>query len=355
MQHVGKTRLEQGGFLLFLALVTLATMLVVLPFWGPLLWATLAAILFQPLHHWFLEKRPGKDGQAAGLTLLVIFIAVVIPTVWIGTNVVREAAGLVLAFQEGRIDVARYFEQVFTALPANLQARLDESGFGNFGELVERAQELLQDSLGLIAQQAIAIGGSVFGFVLAFGIGLYVSFFLIRDGRVIGERVLEALPIERSVTDQLAARFLSIVRATIKGSIVVGLVQGALGALTFWIVGIPSVLLLGVVMAIASLLPAIGPAIVWGPAAIYLLATGAIWEGIVVLVSGVALIGMADNVLRPILVGRDTGIPDWVILVTTLGGIALMGLSGIVVGPLVAGLFMAGWSILGEQQETAGA
>ena len=139
-------------------------------------------------------------------------------------------------------------------------------------------------------------------------------------------------------------------RATIKGSVVVGIVQGALGALTFWIVGIPSVLLLGVIMAIASLLPAVGPAIVWVPAAIYLLATGAVWQGIVVIVSGVALVGMVDNVLRPILVGRDTGIPDWLILVTTLGGIALMGLSGIVVGPLVAGLFLAGWQILRGQR-----
>ena len=353
MEGNGKAGLERGGFLLFLALVTLAALFVVLPFWGPLLWATLAAIMFQPLFRWFQRMRPGRDSQAAGLTLLVIFIAVIIPALWIGSRVVAEAARLVIAFREGRIDIAMYFEQVFSALPAGLQANLDQSGFGNFGELLQRAQEFLQASLGLIAQQAIAIGGSVFGFVLAFAIGLYVSFFLIRDGRTIGETVLEALPMERSVADRLAERFLGIVRATIKGSVVVGLVQGALGAITFWIVGMPSILLLGVIMAIASLLPAVGPAIVWGPAAIYLFATGAIWEGVVVLVSGVALIGMADNILRPILVGRDTGIPDWLILVTTLGGIALMGLSGIVVGPLVAGLFLAGWSILSEQRASA--
>lgn len=104
-------------------------------------------------------------------------------------------------------------------------------------------------------------------------------------------------------------------------------------------------------MAIASFLPAVGPAIVWVPVAIYLLATGAIWQGIVVIVSGVALVGLVDNLLRPMLVGRDTGIPDWLILVTTLGGIAFLGLSGIVVGPLVAGLFLASWSILREQRE----
>ena len=106
----------------------------------------------------------------------------------------------------------------------------------------------------------------------------------------------------------------------------------------------------GALMAIAALLPAIGPAIVWGPVAIYLFATGAIWQGAVVIASGVMVIGLADNVLRPMLVGRDTGIPDWLVLVTTLGGIELLGLSGIVVGPVVGALFLTGWQILTEQR-----
>lgn len=355
MEHLGKTRIEQGGFLLFLALVSLAALVVVLPFLNPLLWATLAAIMFQPLFRWFEKRRKGKPTQAALLTLLVIFIAVIIPSLWIGSEVVSEAARLVVAFQQGRIDIADWFTQIFGLLPASIQESMIESGMGDFPALLARAQAFLQASLGLIAQQAIAIGGSIFGFVLAFAIGLYISFFLIRDGRSIGETVLRALPMQRDVADRLATRFISIVRATIKGSVVVGIVQGALGAITFWIVGIPSVMLLGVIMAIASLLPAIGPAIVWIPAALYLLATGAIWQGVVVVFSGVVVIGMADNILRPILVGRDTGIPDWLILITTLGGIALMGLSGVVVGPLVAGLFIAGWSILAEQREEADA
>ena len=341
---------EQRGFLLFLGLVTFALLMVVLPFARPLLWAAMGAIVFQPLYRWFLLRRPGKESQSALASMVVILFAVVLPSLWIGSAVVDEAAGLFLAFSEGDIDVAMYFEQVFSALPANIQASLASAGFGELSAVQERVTAFVQASLGLIAQQALAIGGSVFGFVLSFGIALYVGFFLLRDGRMVGDAVLAALPMERGVADRLAERFLTIVRATIKGSVVVGLVQGALGALTFWIVGVPSVLLLGVIMAIASLLPALGPAIVWVPAAIYLLATGAIWEGIAVIVSGVALIGMADNVLRPILVGRDTGIPDWLILVTTLGGIAMMGLSGIVVGPLVCGLFLAGWSIFAEQR-----
>ena len=346
--------LEQGGFLLFLALVSAALIAIVLPFARSLLWAALAAIMFQPLCRWFLAKRPDKDSQAALASLVVILFAVVLPALWIGSAVVDEAAGLFVALRDGDIDVALYFEEVFDALPANIQASLARAGLGDLGAVQARATAFVQASLGIIAAQALAIGGSVFGFAIGFAIALYVGFFLLRDGRAIGETILAALPMERGVADRLAERFLVIVRATIKGSVVVGLVQGALGALTFWIVGIPSVLLLGVVMAIASLLPALGPAIVWVPAAIYLLATGAIWQGVVVIVSGVALIGMIDNILRPILVGRDTGIPDWLILVTTLGGIALIGLSGIVVGPLVCGLFLAAWGIFAEQRAARG-
>ena len=352
-ESVGPTRLEQQGFLFLLAAVSLALLAIVLPFFQPLLWAVLAAIMFQPLYRWFLVRRNSRATQAALLTLAVILLAVVLPALWIGTAVVGEATQLFLAFREGRIDVAMYFAQVFAALPANVQASLDNAGFGDLSGVQQQATAFLQASLGLIAQQALAIGGSIFGFVLSFAIALYVGFFLLRDGRSIARQVLAALPINRAIADRLAERFLVLVRATIKGSVVVGLVQGALGAITFWIVGVPSVLLLGVIMAIASLLPAVGPAIVWAPVALYLLATGAIWEGVVVILSGVALIGMIDNVLRPILVGRDTGIPDWLILVTTLGGIALFGLSGIVIGPLVAGLFLASWSILGEQRSAA--
>lgn len=343
--------LEKGGFLLFLALVTLALLVVVLPFLQPILWAVLGAIMFQPLFRWFLARSPARENLAAAATLIVIAVAVVLPAIFIGSAVVEEAAGLVLAFQEGRINVSDWFEQVQGALPEGIRASMERSGWGDLAEVQARAQEFLQASLGLIAAEALAIGGSVFGYVLAFGVALYVSYFMLRDGRRIAEAVLGALPFERAIADRLAERFLGIVRATIKGSVVVGLVQGALGAITFWIVGVPSVFLLGVIMAIASFLPAVGPAIVWVPVAIYLLATGAIWQGIVVIVSGVALVGLVDNLLRPMLVGRDTGIPDWLILVTTLGGIAFLGLSGIVVGPLVAGLFLASWSILREQRE----
>ncbi|TIX48900.1 AI-2E family transporter [Alteraurantiacibacter aquimixticola] len=352
MAEAGQTKaIERGGFLLFLALVSAAMLAVVWPFVAPLLWATLAAIMFQPLYQRMLAWRKGRENQAAILSLLVITVAVIIPSIIIGSMVVDEAVGVFTAFREGRIDVAGWLDQVIAALPASVQSSLTESGFGNLAAVTERAQEFAEQSVGLIARHALAIGGGVFGWVLAFGVGLYVTFFLLRDGKALAPRVLAAMPMDADITARMAERFLTIVRATIKGSVVVGLVQGALGGITFWIAGVPSAILFAVIMAICSLLPALGPALVWVPAAIYLLAIGEIWQGVLVIVSGVAVIGMADNVLRPILVGRDTGIPDWMILVTTLGGIAALGLSGIVLGPLVAGLFIAAWKELAAQRE----
>ncbi|NVE95171.1 AI-2E family transporter [Altererythrobacter lutimaris] len=343
--------INRGGFYLFLAAITLATAYIVWPFAAPLLWATLAAIMFQPLYQWVFARMSDSPNRAALLTLLFITVAILLPGFFIGGVIVDEAANVVTAFQDGEIDLAAWAGQILAALPAEIREWLDQSGFADMSEIQERAQQFIGESAGLLAQQAVAIGGGVFGFVLSFIVGLYVTYFLLRDGKRIAARVMHDLPMENSVVQRLSERFLGIVRATIKGSVVVGLVQGALGALTFWIVGLPSVVLFGLLMAIFSLLPAVGTGIVWVPAAIWLLATGATWEGLFVVFSGVVIIGMADNVLRPILVGRETGIPDWIILITTLGGIATLGLSGVVLGPLVAGLFLAGWSIVQELRE----
>ncbi len=349
-QEHHKSQLEQASFLLLVAGVTLLLLAIAWPFASPVLWAGLAAIMFQPLYQRVLRQVKGRANTAAIISLTIIFFAVLVPALIIGTLVVEEAARVVFGLRAGDINIASWFDAIYAALPESLRTGIANAGFSDFSSLQARLQALLGESAGLIAQQAVSIGSGAFGFVLAFGLGLYVSYFLLRDGLSIGETILSSVPLERDIADRLAARFLSIVRATIKGSLVVGVVQGALGAITFSIVGIPSAILFGVLMGISSLLPAVGTGLVWVPAVIYLFATGAIWEAGVVLVSGFLVIGMVDNVLRPILVGRDTGIPDWIILITTLGGIAAVGLSGVVLGPLVAGLFLASWSILREQR-----
>lgn len=342
--------LEHWSFLLLLAVVSFLFLWVAWPFAAPIMWSALAAIMFQPLYRWSLRKTRGKRNLAASLALSIIFVAVLLPALWIGSLVINEALALVNNFRENPIDIVAWYESTYALLPATLQQLIEDNGWADVSFLQDRLQGIIGESAGMLASQAVSIGSGAFGFILSFGLGLYVLFFLLRDGGRIGETILHSAPIEREIADRLAERFLGIVRAVIKGSGVVGLIQGALGGIMLAIAGVPSPLLLGVLMAILALIPAVGTALVWAPAGIWLIVVGEVWQGVFVLGAGFLIISSVDNVLRPILVGRDTGIPDWIILITTLGGISLAGFSGIVLGPLVAGLFLASWGILQEQR-----
>jgi predicted PurR-regulated permease PerM len=351
---IDKQRVENGGLILLLGLVTIALTLVISNYFSALLWAALAAVLFQPLFSRLLLRWPERRNLAAAMTLLIITFAVIIPALIIGSMVIDQASGVYGQLRSGQINFANYFQQVHDALPNRVQNLLGNAGYGTFERAQMRLSEAMSESASMLTQRALSIGANAAAFLLSFGVGLYVTFFLLRDGKELGQQVVQAIPLERDAAERIAAAFVSVVRATLKGSGLVALAQGTLGAVTFWIVGLPAALLWGMLMAIAALLPAIGPAILWGPVAIYLFATGGVWQGFVVIASGVFIIGLADNILRPMLVGRDAGIPDWLVLVTTLGGIELMGISGIVVGPLAGALFIITWQILTEQRQAAG-
>ena len=152
---------------------------------------------------------------------------------------------------------------------------------------------------------------------------------------------------------RLFHKFAEVCRATVKGSLVVALVQGTIGGVALWVLGIQGAILWGTLMVILSLLPAVGSALVWAPAAAWLLMTGAWIKGIILILVGVFLIGLIDNILRPLLVGRDTKMPDYLILISTLGGISLFGLSGFVMGPVLAALFLVIWQIFMEEYHPA--
>lgn len=343
--------LQHASFLLILAVVSLLMAVIMWPFAQPLLWAALAAIMFQPLYRWMLRKFGGRRNAAASASLLVIFFAVLVPALWLGTLVVQEALILVSTLQQQPLDLTITFDRVYSMLPQMAQEAIDRSGWADMANVQKKLEDVLAQSAGMIASQAVSIGSGALGFLLSFSVGLYVMFFLLRDGERIGRTVLRTIPVKRSISERLAERFLGIVRATIKGSGVVGVVQGVMGGITFLIVGLESALFFGVLMTIFALVPVIGAGAVYVPVGLWLLVAGEVWQGVFVLVVGFFVISSADNVLRPILVGRDTGIPDWIILVTTLGGISFLGFSGIVLGPLVAGLFLASWSILREYRD----
>ena len=193
------TALEHWSFLLLLAVVSFLFVWVAWPFAGPLLWSALAAIMFQPLYKWSLRQMRGKRNLAASLTLFIIFVVVLLPALWIGSLVVDDAVKLVNSLRENPIDLAQWFDEALAILPSSNE-HLEQW-------IQENVQGLLGESAGMLAQQAFAIGGGALGFVLSFGLGLYVLYFLLRDGTRIGETILHSAPIEREIADRLAERF----------------------------------------------------------------------------------------------------------------------------------------------------
>jgi predicted PurR-regulated permease PerM len=205
----------------------------------------------------------------------------------------------------------------------------------------------------VLAPQALSIGLNTFDFMIGLGIMLYLLFFLLRDGKALAERIKSAIPLRADQKVALFNRFAIVVRATVKGGVLVAIVQGALGGLAFWFLGVHAPLLWAVLMAFLSLLPAIGAGLVWLPVAIYFLASGAVWQGISLIAYGVLVIGLVDNVLRPFLVGKDTKLPDYVVLISTLGGIEVFGLNGFVIGPVIAAMFMVTWEIFSTSRRAS--
>ena len=180
--------------------------------------------------------------------------------------------------------------------------------------------------------------------------GLLGLFFLIRDGGGFAHAVRRAIPLAPAHKRDLIDKFTAVIRATVKGNLLVAVIQGALGGLAFWFLGVGGALLWAVLMAFLSLVPAVGAALVWLPVALYFLATGAHWQGLALIAWGVLVIGLIDNLLRPLLVGKDTGMPDYVVMITTLGGMAVFGINGFVLGPAIAAMFFAVWEIYARTQ-----
>ncbi len=343
-QRQGPTS-ARAFFLSLIIVVTIAFLWLVTPFVGAILWAVIAAVLFDPLHMRLLRAMPQRRNRAALLTLLVIVAVVVVPAILLGAALLSEATAFVARIHSGEIDLGRLFVETQAHLPGWARSVLADVGLSDMGALRVKLSQGLTSSFQSIASRILNIGQGALGFFLALGVTLYLTFFLLRDGRQMTARLERALPLLPQQRMILLEKIVQVIRATIKGSLIVAILQGTIGGLTFWVLGLPGALLWGVAMGVFSLFPAIGTGLVWVPVALYLLATGAIWQGIALLLCGFFIISMVDNIVRPILVGRDARMPDYVVLITTLGGFELMGFNGFVIGPVIAALFLAVWEI----------
>jgi len=328
-----------------MVVVTLALGWILLPFYGAIMWGAIIALLFTPVYRRLLARLKWRRTQAALLTLLLIVLVLILPFALLTAALAREAALVYQHLQSGAINPSLYFQGVFNALPDWLTALLDRFGLVNFAALQRRLAAGLAQGSQFLATQALGIGQLTFEFVTSLFITLYLAFFLIRDGDAVARALRDAVPLAPEHKKELIGKFTTVIRATVKGNLLVAVIQGALGGLAFWALGVGGALLWAVLMAFLSLLPAIGAALVWVPVAAYFFVTGALWQAIALTAWGVLVIGLIDNLLRPILVGKDTRMPDYVVMITTLGGMVVFGINGFVIGPAIAAMFMAVWHI----------
>ena len=339
--------MQKSFFIGLLILVTVAFIALLAGFFLPIFWAATVGILFLPVQHFFDRRLAGRTSLAAVLTVTLIFFTVLVPAMAIASAVATEAAQLYGRIERGEIDPGAILRWIQGMTP-QISAWAEKIGVDVEG-MPDRLTAAAVKGSQFIGALALTAGQNVARFLVMFALMLYLLFFVLRDGDEILEQIIRALPLGDQRERVLFAKFAEMARAVIKGTLIVGLVQGTLGGLMFWTLGISGAVFWGMVMVLLSVLPLVGASIIWVPAAIFLAVGGAYGKAVIMVIVGAVVIGLADNVLRPLLVGRDTKMPDYLVLLSTLGGLTLFGLSGFVIGPIIASLFLAVWAMFQEE------
>jgi len=311
--------------------------------------AVLLAAIFAGMSYPFLRRLRavfnGRENLASVVTILLLFLGVVVPLVGFMALVVSESVALsqsVSAWLQSGPDRMQQFRILAERIPfAERLIPESEDLIAKIGELAGRAGPLL-------AGKAAGFASGTLNFLLQLFVCLYAMFFFLVDGPSILRTILYYIPLGANAEMQLLERFVSVTRATLKGSLLIGALQGTLAGLAFWVSGVPAPAFWGTVMVVLSIIPAIGAALIWVPAVIFLFATGNSTPAIGLLLWCAIVVSTIDNFLRPRLIGRDARMSDLLILLSTLGGIGVFGALGFIVGPIVAALFVTVWHIYGE-------
>ena len=343
--EAGGLRFRRGFLLLLVAGISLLFLMVIRSFLLSVLLAAVFGGLASPLYRWFLERMRGMKVLAGVTTVFVLMGGIGIPAAGflalVATEAVQvsEAAPGWLESHGGQLE---RFRALADRIPFASQIIPGE------GELTQTIQSLAERAGPVLLGSLAAATKGTLEFFLQLFVLLYALFFFLVDGRNILRRVLTYVPLTSEQESRLLERFLSVSRATLKGSILIGLVQGGLAGAAFWVAGVPGPALWGTVMVVFSIIPAIGAAFIWIPAVIYLFVSGETVAAVGLLAWCGTVVSLVDNFLRPRLVGRDAKMSDLLILLSTLGGIVLFGAVGFIVGPIVAALFVTIWHIFGE-------
>ena len=340
---------SKNVFIILLTVVTLLFVTLIIDFILPIFWAIVLSILFSPINQ-HLQNKINKPALISLCTIAIIVFLVIAPCFFILTAVTDETLNIIRAIETGKINLEQFLISISQLIPA-LTERLNAFGYDT-NTLISQLNNIALGASQYALSLVMNTGENILRFLLLSFVMIYLLFFFLKDGDQIIEKCINVFPLDDNQERFLIDKFSSVTKATVKGTIIVGIVQGTIGGVIFALLDIQAAVLWGVLMAFFSILPGIGTAIIWFPAACILFLSGAWLKALILLLVGFFIIGLIDNFLRPYLVGKETQLPDYLILLTTLGGVSLVGLSGFVIGPIIAALFITLWSFLKLDQTT---
>lgn len=332
----------------FVLLVTVSFFFLIKDFLLACFWAITLAVIFDPTYQKIKKYFKNSEKMPLFLTMTMIIMVFVIPFLTVIFMITEESTVYYNKIQSGEINPQRFFQDTLALLPQ----------FNDLPHIRGISVEQISTSVGnafaqavkYIAQQVPAITQNLLDLIVQVVLAFYILFFLLRDGNQLLRKFIALIPIGDRIEIELFDRFTSVARATVKGGLLVAIVQGGIGGLSFWLLDIPAAFLWGALMIILSLLP-IGSALIWGPAACILFLQGQTLKATILLAVGILVIGMIDNFLRPRLIGKDIKMSDYLVLISTLGGLAWFSLTGFVLGPIIAALFITCWEIVGKDNQ----
>ena len=335
---INRELLSLSFFLILFLIVSILFFNIIKIFLIPLVLAVTFSSLFYPLYKKILVFFKSRKNPASFTLLLIIVICVLIPTYFIGYLVVQQAVDFYTTANEWVKNLSQQHD-------GSMLGFITDSALFQKLPLSEiDIQSVIQDGLkttGTLLTGAVnKVSSSVIEMIVMVFLTLYSMFYLFRDGEMIIEKLRQLSPLKEEYEDKLIERFSSISRATIKGTVVIGIIQGVAGIITFIAFGIPGWILWGIVMTLLSIIPVVGSFLIMIPVALLQIVQGHVWQGIVIIFVAIVLNYAIDYLLRPVLVGHESKMHDLLIFFSSMGGLALYGVMGFIIGPIIAMLFI---------------
>jgi predicted PurR-regulated permease PerM len=326
MPNTGKERFAQLLFYTLALLMGYLAFLVLSPFLASLAWAAVFAVMFYRVNL-RLGERLGPSG-AALVTTLVAAVLIVAPAVLLGSVLAREVPQMYEYAQEATLSAPDHIARIWEILRQQSPVTLPEDPAALLREGMQRTLAFLAPRAGALVADVFATLGSLF-------VMLFALFFMLRDYRALGERIRNLLPLPERERERLISETRDLIIASVGAGLLVAAVQGTIGGVTYWALGIDAPVVWGVAMAICALIPLVGSTLVWVPTALWLLLSGEVARGVILVLVGVLGVGLVDNILRPILLSGRTSASGLVIFLGLLGGVGAFGFIGLVLGPII--------------------